>query len=508
MENLLQERSVRMSHRVMDSTEECAVSGECNLPDYCPDIAAVLKCRMTPYLQNRQWSGDQLLVDGVVQIWILYLDEERCCPRTAEFSLPYSCALHSRGEGSGTAVAVRLASKYVNCRAVGPRRLEVRGAIVVTALAEADCETSVFFAVAAEGLHTRTCQKAITYPCGMVEKILTIHETPEFPGNMPPAEMLLGGECRAVVQECKLLTGKAIVKGQVYVHQLYAADIEKGDCRCLDFVLPFSQILDADGVDVGMPCSATVQILSDTHRCIAGPDGDNTMVDVVVKLLVQLQVYQCADIECLTDAYHTKYPITSHIEEKRLCAYSGTVWEKTVLPMKIALPQGALTHILDVWIETKEKETACHDGVVTIKGRWLVCVLARDTDSQVVYHEYPEEYCLEFAGNGNKADVDVVPTELHYRVIDNQLELQVEVGVALSLCQVEICSAICDLSAQTDQPYPSSKINLLLRYAQPGERVWDIGSHCHTSPNSICVENALECDMVTHPSVLLIPIEQ
>ena len=33
MENLLQERSVRMSHRVMDATEECAVNGECNLPD-------------------------------------------------------------------------------------------------------------------------------------------------------------------------------------------------------------------------------------------------------------------------------------------------------------------------------------------------------------------------------------------------------------------------------------------------------------------------------------------
>lgn len=508
MENLLQERSVRMACNVMDAKEECTVSGECNLPDYCPDIAVVLKCRMTPYLQNRQWSGDQLLVDGMAQIWIMYLDEERRCPRTVEFSLPYSCALHGRGDGKGTAVEVRLVPKYVNCRAVGPRRLEVRGAIMVAAVAEADCETAVFSAVSAEGLHTKACQKGITYPCGMVEKILTIHETPEFPADMPPAEMLLGGDCRAVVRECKLLSGKAIVKGQVYVHQLYATDIEKGDCRCLDFVLPFSQILDADNVESGMPCHAAVQVLSDTHRCVAGPNGDNTMVDIVIKLLVQLQVYQRTDIECLTDAYHTKYPLTPQIEEMRLCDHSGTVWEKTVLPMKVALPSGQLTHILDVWIEMKEKEAVCRDGVVTIKGRWLVCVLARDMDGQVVYHEYPEEYCLEFVGHGNRVHADVSPTELHYRVIDNQLELQVEVCVALSLYQMEICSAIRDLNIHTDQPYPSSKINLLLRYAQRGETVWDIGAHCHTAPNSISVENALECDVVTHPSVLLIPIEQ
>ena len=508
MDNLLRRQPVSMSRFLIHESEECVVNGECNLPDYCPDIAVVLKCMMTPYVQNRQWSGDQLLVDGIVHIRVLYLDEDRRCPRSVEFCIPFSCPLHSQGRVDMTPVELTLSSKYINCRAVGPRRLEVRGAINIAAKAEIAHQTELAFTAGADGLHTKMHDATISYPIGAAEKILTINDALEFSDNLPPAEILLGGECRAVVQECKMLTGKAIVKGYIYIHQLYAADAESGDCRCLDYVIPFSQILDVEGMEEGMPCCAAVQILSDTQRCVAGPDGDNSVLEIMVKLLVQLHVHRCNCVQILTDAYHTAYPITPMKEEISLCATAGTRWEKAVLPMKVALPAGQLQHIIDVWIEKKEVDTQCRNGVVAVKGRWFVCVLARDVDGQVVYHEYPEEYCLEFAGSGSHGQAELSITELHYRVIDDQLELQVEVCTALTLRQEEICPVIQELKLHTDQPYSSPKTNLILYFAEPGESVWDIGSCCHTSPECICAENDLECDAIATPTVMLVPIEQ
>ena len=508
MENLLKRQPVVMTRYVIHEKEDVAINGECSLPDYCPDIAVVLKCMITPYVQNRQWSGQKLLVDGTVHIRVLYLDEERRCPREVEFSIPLSCVLHRHNGTDATPVALTLTPKYIHCRAIGPRRLEARGVIEVLAQAEEAFSTDFPLLAADQGVYAQVREAAVSHPIGMVEKIITINETVDFPEALPPAEILLGGECRAVIQECKVLSGKAIVKGQVYVHQLYAVGATEGDCRCLDSILPFSQIVDVEGLEDGMPCRAIVQILADTQRCMSGPDGDNTALDIMVKLFIQLQAYRYENVSVLTDVYHTAYPVTPMSEEVSLCAQGGMRWEKSMLPMKIALSNSGLTHICDVWIEQKENETVCHNGVLAINGRWFVCVLARDVDGQVVYSEYPEEYCLEFVVDGNKGAAEITVTELHYRVVEDQLELHVGVCVALTQWQEESCSVIRDLQVHTEQPYPSGDANLMLYYAQSGEKVWDIASCCHTSPDSICAANALECDSIPHPSVLLVPIER
>ena len=506
MDNLLNKQTVPLSRYIMDCHEECAVSGEFILPDYCRDIAEVLKCMLTPRIQNRQWSGDRLLVDAVVNVRVLYLDEDRCAPHAVEFSLPVSCALPGNGTGQMGPVCLEITPKYANCRALGPRKLEVRGAVVVKAKAEAREDEEICVASTETGLHTRHKSLNNTYPIGSVEKILTLHESFDFPDSMPPAEMLLGGDCSAVIKECKLLAGKGIVKGQVYVHQLYAVDIDTGECRCLDYALPFSQILDMEGMDDGMPYCVDVQIVSDTERCIAGQDGENTVLDVTVKLLVYLQVFCRDEMTVVLDAYHTSYPITPVMTEMHVNNYLGCRSESAVLPMKVPLLAGRLSQVLEVWIESQGCDTVCRQEIASIKGRWLVCVLAKDMAGQVVYFEHPEEYCLELACKGNLAEASVCVADLHYRIVEDQMELQVGVCVHLSERWVEDLHTISDLKLHQDAPYAKEKIGLLVYYAQPGECVWDIGSRCHTSPECICEENRLNEEVIQHPSVLLVPI--
>lgn len=506
MDNLLKRQPVSLSRYAIHCQEECVVSGEFTLPEYCPDIAMVLKCILTPCVQNRQWSGEQLLVDSMVNVRVLYLDEERCAVHSVEFSLPASCGLRTEGRVDISPVEIHMKAKYANCRAISPRRLEVRGAVVVEACAETFCEKEMLLADKQEGLYTQCCTVETTYPAGMAEKILTVSESVEFPETLPPAEMLLGGECRAVVRECKLLSGKAIVKGQVYVHQLYTDDIQKGSTHCLDYVLPFSQILDLDGAEEGMLHWAGVQILSDTERCTVGPDGENTILDINVKLLVQLQVFSSSPIALLLDAYHTAFPVTLDTEELVLRRYIGDRRENAILPMQMNLPSGQLSEIIDVWIHTMECDTVCKNGIATINGRLSICILGRDLDGQIVYLEQPEDYRLEYACDGNRADVSMVITELRYRAVSDQVELQLGVCVELRISCVEAYRIIRDLKMNKEMPYARSRETALIYYASEGENVWDIGRRCHTSPECICEENDLASETLHQPTVLLVPI--
>ena len=117
MDGLLRRQTVTVSRSVLDAREEYLFSGDYVLPEYCPDVAVVLKCRITPRVQNRRISGEQLQLDGTAAVQVLYLDEERQCVREAEFSQPLSCTLRAEGIGESALVRVSMTPEYVNCRA-------------------------------------------------------------------------------------------------------------------------------------------------------------------------------------------------------------------------------------------------------------------------------------------------------------------------------------------------------------------------------------------------------
>ena len=115
---------------------------------------------------------------------------------------------------------------------------------MVSAYAERAVSKSIALPIEDSDLYTRMETCLLTVPVSACDKIVTVSESLEFDESLPPAEMLLGGECRAVIRECKLLSGKAIVKGQVYVHQLYTDKTMGEHTYCLDYTFPFSHILD------------------------------------------------------------------------------------------------------------------------------------------------------------------------------------------------------------------------------------------------------------------------
>lgn len=504
MEQLLKKKSVRLSGCALDKQEECPISGEYSLPDYCPDVAVILKCFAYPRVLNRQWSGDQLLVDGNTVLRVLYLDEERKHVHAFEFVQPFTCTMRGAGKADNAAVDLELTTKYLNCRAIGPRRVEVRGAVSVVARAECVVQKDLGIAVEDSCLFTRTLEKEITIPCGMNEKVVTISESLDFPDVLPPAEMLLGGECHAVIRDCKLLAGKAIVKGQVFLHQLYVDNKEA--VHSLDFVLPFSQILDVNEAMEGMPYDATVLILSDTERCTTGPSGENTILDVAVKLLLQIRVHKKETTTIIKDAYHSRCPLTAQTEGVEMCCFFGTRWEETVLPMRLATQSGRWQEIIDVCVQPQEHTTEYIDGSAVVNGRMIVCVVARDVDGEVVYDEFAEEYSLRYECRGNACRVSLVPIQCKYRVIENALELQISL-YATVMDMENVCEQVtADLRLQSDCPYPPRKVTTLLYYADVGESVWDIGRNCHASPACIREENMLEEDCLTEQRVLVVPI--
>ena len=104
---------------VFDGSFEVPIDTEYNLPDYCPDIQKVLKCRVVPELSSYGVSEDTLRCEGVCDIRVLYLDAKgetlRCCDFTKEFSAAIKVKIRP-GEGRGLGAGLGGAHHLPGCQ--------------------------------------------------------------------------------------------------------------------------------------------------------------------------------------------------------------------------------------------------------------------------------------------------------------------------------------------------------------------------------------------------------
>ena len=131
MEYQMQRESCSVCETVYEGTKEQPIDLDFSLPDYCPDIERILKCRVCPGVTSRNLSGDMLEVDGNVLIRLYYLDAKKQAIRLCEHTVPYSCSFNWKGSAEEAAAIVRLRTEYLNCRALSPRRVDIHGAFSV-----------------------------------------------------------------------------------------------------------------------------------------------------------------------------------------------------------------------------------------------------------------------------------------------------------------------------------------------------------------------------------------
>ena len=77
MEYRLQKESCHVSESVLEATKEMPIDLDLSLPDYCPDIEKILKCRVSPQISGRSLSGDMLELEGNALISLYYLDAKK-----------------------------------------------------------------------------------------------------------------------------------------------------------------------------------------------------------------------------------------------------------------------------------------------------------------------------------------------------------------------------------------------------------------------------------------------
>ncbi|MBO5670282.1 MAG: DUF3794 domain-containing protein, partial [Clostridia bacterium] len=396
-------------------------------PDYLPEITAILKCRMHPMVQSYQISGDRVIADGTVHLKLLYLDEERRCVYSYEHSQPFSSAFTVKELKSSDGVRLSAKVNYVNCRAVSPRRVDVHGAFGVRLTVAAERTVDAVTEIAGEGVQTRACTLIGMVPVGSTQKSLSVNEVVEL--GATAAGTLVRSDAVAVVTECRQLRGKAVVKGDLLVTAVCVTDAQSGMLHHRCERIPFSQILDVEGLTEQQVCDCRVAVTSCDLRPVQDPAGELRLLSVAAKLTVTLCAYGEEPYRCLNDVFHTTYPLeleTSHLCVERI-AYvrADTVSVALTQP----LPDGDISEVVDAWCEPMTADCRGEEGQTRLCGQLLVGMITRDGSGMLSYYERPADFEMLLPDVCARETAELMPLEMTFLKNGGQLECRLQLFV-------------------------------------------------------------------------------
>ena len=68
------EQDIAVTGPIFSETVEQAIDTDFTLPDYCPDISRILKCRVTPRINSSSATGGMITIEGTAYICLIYAD--------------------------------------------------------------------------------------------------------------------------------------------------------------------------------------------------------------------------------------------------------------------------------------------------------------------------------------------------------------------------------------------------------------------------------------------------
>ena len=507
MEFNQENRNLSTPMAVLDTVAEQLADVDLTLPDYCPDIEKILKCTLTPKIQSKSLSGGQLQIDGYCVVNVMYVESIkktiRCCEQSVNFSQSFSV----KETPDNPVIITKTKSEYINCRALSPRRLVMHGAFSLYAKVLTASKTSLY---SAKDEMLETCKKTIR--CADLKSFcqeqFNVCEEISV-SDKPTIESILHTDIGVSITDCKAVTGKLMINGEISLRMFYLSDVESGETGKIDYLLPFNQIIDCEGIDETTINNVSCDVMSYDIRLKNDMISEKPAVILDVKLCVTEEGYTISDEEVTVDAYSISCLSKPEFEQLALIGEVTPVNELHMEKLSVKVDDGKISKILDIYTDYVSAEAQHTDDGLKIIGKINICMLALNEDNIPVFIERSSDYehLINSASDCNEMRNPMARTAtISYRLADDStVEIRCEIRLTAGAINNQNLKAVKTVNIYDDKPIVSDNCALTLYFAKQGENLWDIAKAHNTRLDMLLSENSAENLTLDSAQMLLIP---
>jgi LysM repeat protein len=509
----LNREEIISSEVIFSETQEQAVELDYVLPDYYPEIFKIIKCIAKPQIISYSISGSKLTYEMSVCIKVLYCSDSSKCTQVIDQKLSYTKTAELGKTPENPKVTIEAKTDYINCRAVNQRRIDVRGAVSIKIKV---CDLVKQTAVCdAFGGNIELKKTPITYPVNRLytTKRVSVSDNCEL-GAKPPIINILRADAVTSEPDKKVIANKLVAKGDANVNMLYTCQKDGVDSvDNVQFSMPYSQIIDLDGIDDRYDVNVDADVLSADVSPTTDAEGNANSAEVTLALLLTVTAFRVATVDVVTDEYSTAFETVDQKNDIKVELLPQTINAGAVIKSVLEYTENELENVYDVWttLSNVNYKIDFDNSRISVIGDLVFTALAKNAEGITAVIEkaepfeayVPVENLTEYA----TADIKVTPVSCSYNLASgNTIDAKAEIRITGTVNNAEIVPVVTDISVDEEKPRDKGgDYALKLYFTDPGEDLWEIAKRYGTSVDAIIDENELDADGA--PSgMLLIPI--
>jgi hypothetical protein len=507
MEFNQENRSFCTPSKVLDTVAEQLADVDLTLPDYCPDIEKILKCTLTPKIAGKSLSGGQLQIDGYCIVNVMYVESIKKTIRCCEQSVNFSQSFTVKETPDNPVIITRTKSEFINCRALSPRRLVMHGAFSLYAkVLSTECRQ--IYSNTNPDLETLRYSVSCADLKSFCQDNFTVTEELSV-ADKPAIETILRSDVSVGITDTKAVTGKLMLNGEINLKLLYLTDVESGETAKIDYLLPFNQIIDCEGIDENTINCVSCDIMSYDIRLKNDALSEKPAIVIDVKLCVTEEGYIIGEEEVITDAYSVLYASRPEFARLSLTEEVVPISELHMEKTSIKVDDGKISKVIDIYADYVSAEASSDSDGLRVNGKIYISMLAINSEGMPVFIERTCDYehILSTAGDCNASDnIRAKAASLSYRLADDStVEVRCEIKLSLQALKNETLSVVTNTEILEDNPINDDGCALTLYFADKGEKLWDIAKSHNTRHDMLINENSADSEILDSAQMLLIP---
>lgn len=359
MEIQFQENKIPCLYPLKTQTQSQEQTQELRLGDGAGDVGRILGVWGQVVTRGKEWQNDWAGVNCGVMVWVLYAPEDGGQAQCVESWIPVSFRWDIPEQDKDGTILCQCNLRSVDARVLSGRKMMLRATVCATAqmLAEGDSVSYAPNDVPADvQLLERTYPVCLAREAG--EKAFIFDEELTLPPSAPAAEKAVRWELQMQVNDQKVLSDKAVFRGNGVLHMLYRT--QEGALASWDFEIPFSQYAE---LEHAYGHGAQVQVVP-LVTALETELAEQGRVRLKAGLSGQYLIYDTQDITAVEDAFSPDREVQINTQSVTLPAVTDR--QSQTLRAEQTIPYGS-SRVADVAFYPGCPRVQHRDAEVTVE---------------------------------------------------------------------------------------------------------------------------------------------
>lgn len=504
MEAEINKKILSTAYPSADFTAEVLSEGDAIVPDTKPDIAEILLCEARCCADKVEIQKGRVIFTGTASFTVLYKPEngEGVTSVTAKF--PFNHIAPSEGVMPDDKAFSGFTVANAKCSLINSRKLSLKAVVLISFTSYSELSVPLCSDILVPDAETKretVCSSSIGAHAKESFTVTDVLEIPE--SKSVPAEMLL---CRSEITDSnvKIVTGKAVIKGNLSVFHLYKS--EDGGIEYMEHEIPFTEIADVSGLTEDMDCEVSLS-LGDYSSFIESDTEGKREISFTSDLSLSLIAFLTTAESAVTDAYipgSDSKLITVPVKKSEITQRKNTsVTLKDSAELPLDMPP--MEKMCPVYAFVSSKSTVCSDGKITVSGT-VTAVISYISGGSICSFEKDIDFSSDFDCPGGTFFVTSSARVSHtdYNFINQaKADLRAIVEIALTVRKntpefPSITSMEISGSRKEDRP------SIIIYFVKSGDTLWNIAKRYKTTVDKILFANNMDGSEILNSGMRLI----